>query len=88
METFERPHVARLVRELTDGSDPPLILAVTGPRQSGKTTLVRQALRRLRGMGQHTRYIALDDPDPARGSPLSGRTRSCCRHLRMTSTGS
>lgn len=72
METFERSHVARLVRELTDGSDPPLILAVTGPRQSGKTTLVRQALRRLRGMGQHTRYIALDDPDAARGSPLSG----------------
>ncbi|WP_419166742.1 ATP-binding protein [Candidatus Palauibacter sp.] len=72
MESFERPHVARLVRELTDESVPPLIVAVTGPRQSGKTTLVRQALRRLRGMGHRTRYIALDDPGQPRWSSLSG----------------
>ena len=72
METFERPHVARLVRELADESGRPLIVAVTGPRQSGKTTLVRQALRRLRGMGHRTRYIALDDPDRPRWSSLSG----------------
>lgn len=65
METFERPHVDRLVKQLTDDGAPPLIVAVTGPRQSGKTTLVRQALRKLRGMGLRSRYIALDYP----GSP-------------------
>ncbi|WP_420463143.1 ATP-binding protein [Candidatus Palauibacter sp.] len=71
MKAFERPHVAQLVRELTDESGPPLIVAVTGPRQSGKTTLVRQALRRLRGLGLRSRYIALDSADSGHRTSLS-----------------
>ena len=71
METFERPHVAQLVRELTGDNYPPLIVAVTGPRQSGKTTLVGQALRRLRGMGRRSRYLALDEPASAHWISLS-----------------
>ncbi len=50
MNTFQRPLVNDLVRLLTDEL-PPRIVAVTGPRQSGKTTLVRQARRRLRACG-------------------------------------
>lgn len=41
---YERPLVADLVRRLSDGSD--LIVAIFGPRQSGKTTAIHQALRR------------------------------------------
>ena len=67
MKAFERPHVDRLVKQLTDDDAPPLIVAITGPRQSGKTTLVRQALRKLPGMGLRSRYIPLDRP----GSPLT-----------------
>ena len=63
MRTFERSHVAELVRELTEETGHPLILAVTGPRQSGKTTLVRQALRKVRRLGLDGRYIAVDEPD-------------------------
>ena len=48
MIAFERPRVDDLIRILTDDRLPPRIVAITGPRQSGKTTIVRQALRRVR----------------------------------------
>jgi predicted AAA+ superfamily ATPase len=38
---------------------PPLIVAVTGPRQTGKTTIIRQALRQT---NLPSRYVAVDDP--------------------------
>ena len=72
MITFQRPHVAHLVRHLTDDRRPPRIVAITGPRQSGKTTIVRQALRRVRVAGLHGERIAVDDPDAMGG--LSGRS--------------
>ncbi len=69
MASFERPHVDSLVHLLTDDTVPPRIVALTGPRQSGKTTIVRQALRRLRASGHPSALIAVDDPlgatDPA-----------------------
>ena len=71
MNTFERPLVDDLVRLLTDEL-PPRIVAVTGPRQSGKTTLVRQALRRLRTSGLPGRHIGVDDPQAGLGAPFSG----------------
>jgi len=44
MPDYERPLVADLVRRLTDGRD--LIVAIFGPRQTGKTTAIRQAIAR------------------------------------------
>lgn len=58
MEPFERPHVATLVDRLAE--PPRFIIAVFGPRQTGKTTLVRQALRRI---DREHRYVAVDEPD-------------------------
>ena len=71
MNPFQRPHVDALVRLLTDESPPPLIVAITGPRQSGKTTIVRQALRCLRASGLSGRRVAVDDPQGARGLSMS-----------------
>ena len=62
MTLFERPHVDTFVHVLTDDTAPPRIVALTGPRQSGKTTIVRQALRRLRASGYPSGLIAVDDP--------------------------
>ncbi|MDE2763418.1 MAG: ATP-binding protein [Gemmatimonadota bacterium] len=70
MIPFQRPHVGDLVRLLTDDRVPPRIVAITGPRQSGKTTIVRQALRRVRAAGVPGERIAVDDPEGTAG--LSG----------------
>ncbi len=59
MRQYERPLVAHLT-ELLTAEQSALIVAVTGPRQTGKTTLVDQALRRT---GIHHWLIAVDDPD-------------------------
>ena len=71
MITYQRPHVDDLVRLLLDDRRPPRIVAITGPRQSGKTTIVRQALQRARIAGLQGERIAVDDPDAMGG--LSGR---------------
>lgn len=60
MPDYERPLVADLVRRLADGRD--LIVAIFGPRQTGKTTAVRQAIARC---GMPAFYHAADDPDEA-----------------------
>ena len=39
---------------------------MTGPRQSGKTTIVRQALRRVRDSDLQGHRIAIDDPEATR----------------------
>ena len=67
MIPFHRPQVADLVRLLTDDRLPPRIVAITGPRQSGKTTIVRQALRRVRESELHGHCIAIDDPEAMDG---------------------
>ena len=46
MTSFQRPQVDELVHFLTRSS-PPRIVALTGPRQTGKTTMIDQALRRV-----------------------------------------
>jgi len=65
MITYERPHVDQFVRLVTDDSVPARIVAITGPRQSGKTTIVWQALRHLHEAGVPGRLIAVDDPQAA-----------------------
>lgn len=63
MPSYQRPHVDALVRLLVDERLPPRIVAITGPRQSGKTTIVRHALRRVRETGLPGERIAVDDPE-------------------------
>lgn len=40
------------------------IAAITGPRQTGKTTIARQARNRLEANGRMCWYVSLDDPTP------------------------
>ena len=62
MPRFERRQVAALTDRLRE--TPRRIVAVFGPRQTGKTTIIRQALVRC---GMPFRYIAVDEPDPSPG---------------------
>lgn len=75
MNTFERRHVAEVLDLLDMGESAP-ILAVVGPRQTGKTTIVRHALRTLRRGRISGWHIAVDDPDAGEPAPWpSGRGR-------------
>ena len=60
MAVFERDQVGTLVSRLAES--PHFIIALFGPRQTGKTTIVRQALQRIE---QPSRYLAVDEPDSA-----------------------
>lgn len=63
--TFQRDQVTTLVDRLAEPSH--FIIAIFGPRQTGKTTIVRQALRRIH---QPSLYLAVDEPDrPGLGVP-------------------
>lgn len=68
MPDYERPLVADLVRRLTDGSD--LIVSIFGPRQTGKTTAIRQAIAHCGMPAIYHAVDAEDDPDEA-GAPGS-----------------
>ena len=57
MHTYQRPQVDEVLYFLTREAKP-LIVAVTGPRQTGKTTVIRQALERV---GMPSRYFAVDE---------------------------
>ena len=59
---FERAEVATLVARLAE--PPRHIITLFGPRQTGKTTIARQALRRIE---RPSRYRTVDEPDPAPG---------------------
>ena len=59
MNPFYRTQVSTLVQRL--GEEPRQIIALFGPRQTGKTTIVRQALRRFPVDESH--YLAIDDPN-------------------------
>ena len=58
MATFQRAQVTMLVRRLAEA--PNRIIALFGPRQTGKTIIVRQALRQVE---RPSRYVAVDEPD-------------------------
>ena len=61
MTTFQRAHVQDLVKLLT-ASGRRRLIAITGSRQTGKTTIARQALAALEASGIAWRYVAVDAP--------------------------
>ncbi len=60
MESFQRSGVATLTARLSE--TPSRLIAVFGPRQTGKTTMVLQALART---DRPSRYLAVDEPEPS-----------------------
>ena len=60
MESFRRTQVATIVQRLAE--KPNKLIAVFGPRQTGKTTIVNQVLRQI---DLESRYLAVDSPDPS-----------------------
>ena len=57
MSPFQRAQVDTIVHRLAEA--PSRIIAVSGPRQTGKTTMVRQALQQVE---QAHLYLSVDDP--------------------------
>ncbi len=55
---YERQHKSTLLQRL--GEEPDRLILVTGPRQTGKTTLVRQVLATI---DRPNRYLPVDEPD-------------------------
>ena len=58
MESFQRSQVETLVERLAEPARH--IIALFGPRQTGKTTIARQALGRI---DLESRYLAVDEPE-------------------------
>lgn len=72
MNPFQRTQVRTIVRRLAEKSH--RLIAVFGPRQTGKTTIVRQVLRQI---DLKHRYLAVDSPNslgPPLPSNVSGTT--------------
>lgn len=72
MKSFQRTQVRTIVRRLAE--KPHKLIAVFGPRQTGKTTIIRQVLRQIDLKG---RYLAVDSRDslaPPLPSDVSGAT--------------
>lgn len=74
MPSFRRRQVGVLVERLAEG--PRHLQAVVGPRQTGKTVILRQALDRCE---LPFRLVAVDEPDPAAEDARRGRRRSAAR---------
>ena len=64
MEAYERPQVQRII-QLVEESRTMRIVAITGPRQIGKTTVAVRACQLLSESGYSCWYVAMDDPAPA-----------------------
>ena len=60
MAVFQRDQVATLCERLAE--PPSRIIALFGPRQTGKTAVVRQALRKI---NSKSLYLAVDEPEPS-----------------------
>ena len=58
MSPFQHAHVATLCERLAEPSS--RIIALFGPRQTGKTTVVRQVLRQIK---RKILYLAVDEPE-------------------------
>ena len=58
VNAYQRPHARTLLKRLREEPGWPIL--VTGPRHTGKTTMVDQALREIR---RPSSLFAVDDPD-------------------------
>ncbi len=65
MSVYERPQKSTLLKRL--GEKPQRLIVVTGPRQTGKTTLVKQVLDQI---DKPKLYLPVDEPDPATLPPV------------------
>ena len=65
MHTYERAQKSTLLARLDE--DPNRLIIVTGPRQTGKTTLIRQVLDQV---DRPCRYLAVDEPDSVTLPPV------------------
>ena len=81
MAAFQRDHVGTLVSRLAE--PPRFIIALFGPRQTGKTTIVRQALQQIQ---QPSRYLAIDEPDSMSLEIPSTRVEAILRRSRERDT--
>jgi predicted AAA+ superfamily ATPase len=64
MSGFERKQVNTLLTRLEE--EPNRLIVVSGPRQTGKTTIVTQTLARIDMEGK---YLSIDEPEPATPTP-------------------
>ena len=60
MRSFQRSGVTTLTERLAE--PPSRLIAVFGPRQTGKTTMVRQALSQI---NRQSLYLPVDEPEPS-----------------------
>lgn len=74
--TFERKQINTLRQRLHE--PPRFMVVVSGPRQVGKTTLVRQVLTDYQG---ESRFIAADRPAPEMGDPFSAQSATASAQL-------
>ena len=59
MSNFQREQITTLLSRMREF--PERLIVIAGPRQTGKTTLVRQALGQI---DRPFKYLAVDDPEP------------------------
>ena len=64
MSSLQREQISTLLSRLRE--DPKWLIVVAGPRQTGKTTLVQQALRQI---DLPSRYLSVDEPESTVLSP-------------------
>lgn len=58
--TYKRPVISTILKRLSE--TPRRLIIITGPRQSGKTTVLMQALNRI---DRPSQYLAVDKPTPS-----------------------
>ena len=67
MNNYRRPHTKTLLARLRE--EPRWLNILVGPRQTGKTTIVKQVLERIHRPSAH---VAVDPPDPGTAPTASG----------------
>ena len=68
MSVYERAQKSTLLARLSE--EPERLIVVTGPRQTGKTTIVQQVLNRI---DRPHLYVSVDEPDSVTFPPVPGR---------------